>query len=238
MSFWERIVGPDTVVRIDQVFGRLSGLFARQDVGGDADQSQTHYQVAFTIAVVALGAKMAKADGLVTPDEVAAFKQVFTVAASDMVHVGRVFALARADTAGFEAYAQQLARLFTNNKQLLGDVLDGLFHVASADGVLHPAEDQYLGEIARLFGFSLSEYLYVRSHFVNASDIDPLHVLGLTPQTDTDTLKATYRRLVAENHPDRYIARGMPAEAVEIANRKLAAINEAYATIARERGIK
>lgn len=240
MSFWERIIGTETATRIDQMLGRLTGLLGRPDdesPGGD-ERPETHHLVAFTIAVVALGAKMAKADGLVTPDEVAAFKQVFTVAPKDMVHVGRVFDLARQETAGFDAYARQLARLFPDNPRLLQDVLEGLFHVASADGVLHPAEDQYLGEIAQMFGFTPSEYAYLRTHFVAGPETDPYHILGLSPDADTETLKATYRRLVAENHPDRYMARGMPQEAVEIANRKLAAINDAYSIVARERGLK
>ena len=239
MSFWERIIGPGTATNIESVFGRISGMF-----GGQAGTSiepagpEQRHHIAFTIAVVALGAKMAKADGLVTPEEVAAFKQVFTVAQEDMVHVGKVYDLARQDTAGFETYAQQLARLFKDNKTLLRDVLEGLFHVASADGVLHPAEDQYLAEVARLFGFTASDYQYTRAHFFTGTDADPYHVLGLTPEATKEEIRAAYRKCASENHPDRYIARGLPAEAIEIANRKLVAINAAYSVIAQERGLK
>jgi DnaJ like chaperone protein len=239
MSFWERIVGPSTATTIEAVLGRISSTF-----GGEKGRSlepakpEQHHQVAFTIAVVALGAKMAKADGLVTPDEVSAFKQVFTVAQKDMAHVGRVYDLARQDTAGFEVYAQKLAQLFQDNKTLLRDVLEGLLHIASADGVLHPAEDQYLAEVARLFGFTPSEYQYTRAHFFADVDNDPYHILKIAPEATKVEIRAAYRKLVVENHPDRYIARGLPPEAVEIANRKLAAINAAYAAVAQERGIK
>lgn len=239
MSFWERIVGPGTATSIESVFGRISSIFGAQaGTSIEAVRPEQHHHVAFTIAVVALGAKMAKADGLVTPDEVKAFKQVFTVAPEDMAHVGQVYDLARQDTAGFEAYAQQLARLFKDNETLLRDVLEGLFHVASADGVLHPAEDQYLAEVARLFGFTQSEYQLTRAHFFTNSDTDPYSVLGLTLEATKEEIRAAYRHRVRENHPDRYIARGLPAEAIEIANRKLAAINEAYSVIAQERGLK
>jgi DnaJ like chaperone protein len=249
MSFWERIIGPGTATSIESVLGRLTGLLAgdsddgrhaagQDGAGHEPVKLEQRHGVAFTIAVVALGAKMAKADGLVTPDEVAAFKQVFTVAPQDLAHVGRVFDLARQDTAGFETYAQKLAHVFKDDKTLLRDVLEGLFHIASADDVLHPAEDQYLGEVARLFGFSDSEYRYTRGHFVAGPEADPWHILGISPEATNDELRTAYRKLVVENHPDRYTARGLPAEAIEIANRKLAAINGAYAVVARERGLK
>ena len=246
MPFWERIAGSSEGSTMASILSKLSSLIGVAAVGQDAAPAPApgqrangpQTQVAFTIAIVALGAKMAKADGRVTPDEVAAFKQVFTVAPEDMTSVGRIFDLARRDTAGFEAYADQLATQFQGHKPLLQDVLEGLFHIATADTVLHPAEDQFLAEVARRFGFSDSEYAYVRAHFIQSADSDPFHVLSLTPQANNDEIRKQYRKLVAENHPDRYIARGLPNEVVDIANRKLAAINAAYAVVARERGFK
>ena len=238
MSFWERIVGPSSATSIEAVLSRLAGLIGGDDATAVPAKPEQHHQVAFTIAVVALGAKTAKADGLVTPEEVTAFKQFFKVAPEDLTHVGRVYDLARQDTAGFEVYAQKLAGHFQGNKTLLRDVLEGLFHIASADGVLHPAEDQFLAEVARLLGFTPSEYQYTRAHFFTGSDSDPYHLLGIEPEATKEEIRAAYRKRVIENHPDRYIARGLPAEAVEIANRKLAVINEAYSVIASDRGIK
>lgn len=238
MSFWERIVGPSTATSIEVVLGRLSGLIGSDESRAEPAKTGQHHQVAFTIAVVALGAKTAKADGLVTREEVTAFKQFFSAAPEDMGHVGRVYDLARQDTAGFQIYAQKLARMFEDDKPLLRDVLEGLFHIASADGVLHPAEDQYLAEVARLLGFTQSEYQYTRAHFFTGSDSDPYHILGIAPAATKEEIRAAYRKLVVENHPDRYIARGLPAEAVDIANRKLAVINEAYSVIAQEHGIQ
>ena len=256
MPIWERIAGKGEGTTVGAILAKLSGLagVVTGSGQGGADASPAgianagvfaantavgpHAQIAFTIAIVALGAKMAKADGRVTPDEVAAFKQVFTVAPEDMANVGRVFDLARKDIAGYEAYADQIGRLFKDNKPLLQDVLEGLFHVATADSVLHPAEDQFLAEVARRFGFTDSEYAYVRAHFIEDGDADPWHVLSLTPDAGDAEIRSQYRRLVAENHPDKYIARGLPKEVIDIANRKLTAINAAYDAIARERGLK
>lgn len=247
MTIWERIVGPTEGSAVGSVLTRLSGLAemltgniveaGRSEAGG-RPPAPPHSTVAFTIAIVALGAKMAKADGRVTAEEVAAFKQVFEIAPEDMASIARVFDLARQDTAGFQAYADKIARLFGGNKLLLQDILEALFHVATADDVLHPAEDQFLAEVARQFGFTDSEYAYVRAHFAVGDDDDPYRILSLTPAASGDEVRAQYRRLVSENHPDRYVARGLPPETIEIANRKLAAINAAYEAIARERGLK
>ena len=194
--------------------------------------------MAFTIAVIALGAKMAKADGIVTCDEVAAFKEVFRFPPSESRNVARVFDLAKQDIAGYESYADRLGALFASNRRLLQDVLEGLFHIASADGVIYPSEDEFLKGVAHRLGFSDSEYRFHRSHFVVDGERSPYDVLEITPEASNEEIKARYRRLVLDNHPDRLLARGIPSEFVDVANKKLAVINEAYGEIARERGLK
>jgi DnaJ like chaperone protein len=193
--------------------------------------------VAFTVGVIALGAKMAKADGIVTPDEVTAFKEVFKVPEGEMKNVSRIFDLAKQDVVGYEAYAEQLASLLKGNRKLLGDVLEGLFHIATADGVFHPREDQFLAEVAKRFGFTDTEFSHIKARHISSAKRNPYDVLGITPEIDNHALKLHYRKLVADNHPDKMIARGVPAEFVTIATHKIAAINAAYEEVARERRI-
>jgi len=188
------------------------------------------------IAVIALGAKMAKADGQVTADEVAAFREVFTVPPEDVKNVARVFNLAKKDVRGFEAYAQQMAKLFADDSQVLEDVMDGLFHIAKADGVLHDGEADYLMRVAAIFGFDEAGYNRIKArHFHDTAD--PYVVLGISRDWENAAIRKHYRKLVAENHPDRLIARGVPEEFIAIANEKLAAINAAYDQIEKERGL-
>ena len=194
-------------------------------------------QVAFTVGVIALGAKMAKADGVVTMDEVNAFKEVFKVPEGEMKNVARVFNLAKQDVAGYEAYAEQLAAMFKGNRKLLEDVLEGLFHIAKADEVLHPNEEQFLQQVAKRFGISDTEFAYIKARHVTAAKRNPYDVLGITPTISNEELKSHYRKLIAENHPDKMMARGVPKEFVAIATEKIAAINESYGEIAKERGI-
>jgi DnaJ like chaperone protein len=202
-----------------------------------ASDTNAHHQIAFTIGVIALGAKMAKADGMVTRDEVIAFKEVFKVPEGEMENVSRVFNLAKQDVVGYEAYANQLASLLKGNRKLLEDVLEGLFHIAMADGVFHPNEEQFLADVAQRFGFTRTQFNYIKARHVSAAKSDPYEVLGITPDIDDDTLKSHYRKLVLDNHPDRMIARGVPSEFVSLATKKVAAINAAYEELAKERRI-
>ena len=237
MSIWGKLAGAAAGFAlggpIGALLGGLAGHFGLdRGLGHDRPQDSA---VAFTVGVIALGAKMAKADGVVTPDEVEAFKQVFRVPPGEMHNVARIFDLAKQDVAGYEAYAEQLAEMFHDKRQLLEDVLEGLFHIAAADGVLHPKEDEFLSAVADRFGFSPAEYRAIRARFVPAEKSDPYVVLGISRSASLDAVKARYRKLLQENHPDKAIARGMPAEFIKIATDKAAAINAAYQQLLKER---
>ena len=189
----------------------------------------------FTIGMIALGAKMAKADGVVTHDEVAAFRQIFKVPQSEIAAVARVFNLAKQDVAGYESYARQIAKLFHSKSMVLENVLDGLFHIAKADGIMHPAELSFLENVALLFGFSLADFARIRARHVSAGPDDPYLILGLARESDTSAIKTRYRKLVRDNHPDKQIAAGVPQEMVVLATRRLAHINAAFDQIMKER---
>jgi DnaJ like chaperone protein len=218
MSIWGKLGGAAAgFILGGGPLGALAGAFAghllfdRDDVAQNGEPG-----IAFTIAIIALGGKMAKADGIVTDDEIRAFERIFRVPPA-------------------EAYAGQIARAFRGNPAMLEDILDGLFEIAKADGVLHPAEDAFLARVAEIFGFAPGEFRRIRASHFGADAADPYAVLGLAPGVSDTELKRTYRLLVRENHPDRLIARGVPPEFLKIANDKLAAINAAYDRIVRER---
>jgi DnaJ like chaperone protein len=232
MTVWQKISGLATAV------GEAGGSLLASALGLDADRppADPEKSVTFTIAIIALCAKMAKADGIVASVEIQAFRDVFSFSPQEAKNVERVYALAKQDVAGYEVYADQIAKLLKDNRKLLQHVLEGLLHVAAADGMLHPAEDRFLRDVAGRFGFSQSEYRYVRARFVT-DQTSPFDVLRLSPDASNDEIKAQYRKLVVDNHPDKLMGRGVPAEFVDIATRKVAAINAAYAEIARERGL-
>lgn len=193
--------------------------------------------VAFTIAVVALSAKMSKADGVASDVEAHVFEQQFSVPPEDLDNVRRLYALASQDVAGFEAYAAQISRLLTDEPDLKLSVLECLFHIASADGVLHPAEDSYLTNVAGILGVSDCEFRCMRRAFVIDPD-SPYEILDVSPDATMDEIKARYRDLVKSHHPDLLVSKGVPPELLAAAERRLAAITTSFEAIQRERGAR
>jgi len=224
MSLWSRI--QDALSALAKGEG-LSAVFDRL-------RSPPERSVAFTIAVIALSAKMAKADGRVTRDEVMAFRQVFHIPPAEERAAARVFNLAREDVAGFEEYAAGIARMFRGRARegVLGDLMGGLFHIATADGAYHPAEDAFLARVAEIFGLSEPAFRRIRAAYVADAAPDPYRVLGVSPEMSLDQIRAAWRAAVRAAHPDRMMARGVPEEAMRLAERRLIAINRAWEEIA------
>ena len=221
MSIWKRI--SDALAALAQGEG-LSAVFEKL-------RTPPERTIGFTIAVIALGAKMAKADGLVTRDEVTAFRQVFHIPASETQNAARVFDLARKDVAGFDLYAARIRDMFGAGHQALVDLLEGLFYIAVADGRYHPNENVFLEEVARIFGVQSRDFVNMRARFVPDENPDPYCVLGVDPTSDSETVRQAWRSLVREYHPDRMIARGVPEEAMKLAEKRLIQANWAYEEI-------
>ncbi|MHA1538092.1 MAG: TerB family tellurite resistance protein [Alphaproteobacteria bacterium] len=246
MSIWGKIIGGTAGFAMGGPLGALFGVLAGHAVDRLSTQGELHEtpdgpeikQVAFTIAVVALGAKMAKADGVVTRDEVNAFKEVFKVPPEEARNVARFFDQAKKDSTGFEPYAKQVAGMFRDQPAVLEELLNCLFHIARADGVYHPEEKKFLRAVAEIFGFGEATFRRIEAENMGPDKADPYTVLGVSREDGDARIKAAYRTLIKEHHPDRLVAQGMPKEVVEMANEKLANINNAYDKIEKERGMK
>jgi len=189
---------------------------------------------AFTLALIALSAKMAVSDGVVTASELRAFHRTVEIPAGIEQQVDRVFRLAQQDVAGYQAYARKIRRFFIAEPDTLEHVLDGLFYIASADGFVHEDELRYLKDVSDIFGFDEARFEQIAAqHVVMDTGIDPYLVLGLAPGADRDEVKRVYRLLVAEHHPDRLIAKGVPEELIDVATARMQAINQAYNKIVK-----
>ncbi|MCF8504268.1 MAG: DnaJ family molecular chaperone [Caulobacter sp.] len=190
---------------------------------------------AFTTAVTALGAKLAKADGRADQGEFDAFAIVFQPDAGSERNVHRLYDLARQTTRGFESYAKRLARRYRNCPQLLEDVLDGLFHIAGSDGAVTRDELDYLEAVSDLFGFSALTFRRLKATHLGAGPDDPYVILGVLPDAADDVVHAAWRAQVSASHPDRARARGLPSEFIAVAETKTATINAAFDSVMRER---
>ena len=189
---------------------------------------------AFTLALIALAAKMAVADGVVTASEERAFRATVEIAAGHEAQVIRVFNLAKQDVAGYDAYARKVSRFFHDSPETLEHVLDSLFYIATADGMVHEAELDYLKSISDIFGFDDVRFEQMASQHVRLeAGIDPYAVLGLAPNAAPAEIRRVYRALVAEHHPDRLIARGVPEELIDVATARMKSINLAYQALTK-----
>ena len=252
MSIWGKILGASAGYALGGPLGALAGVVAghyigrfradaqageklEQAIGTNSDSRRAERQVSFAIAVIALSAKLAKVDGVVTRDEIEKFKQVFRIATAEIQDVGAIFNEARENAENFEPYAKQVAVMFRPNQAVLEELIDALFAIAKADGKLHESELQYLRSVARIFGFGDTDFARIKAGHAPDPSAEPYLILGVSEGVSDEDLKAHHRRLVLQHHPDRLIAEGMPTEFIDQANQKLALVNSAYDQVLKMR---
>ncbi|MGV2128449.1 J domain-containing protein [Agrobacterium vitis] len=234
--------------QLSSLWGRLLG--AVSDAAGNALSSiveairtvfegdpETRRRVSFSVAIIALSAKMAKADGVVSQAEVNAFRSIFDFPPEEARNVARLYNLAKQDIAGYEAYAEKLANLCgsrTRGCPVLEEIVDALFHIATADGLIHEKELAFLSRIAEIFEIGEDRFEQISARHL-APDQDPYGILGVSRSDDFGTIRKRYRALASEHHPDRLHARGLPVEMHAAAHQRMASFNAAYAAIEKER---
>lgn len=194
----------------------MAGVRARRDAS------------TFSIALIALSAKIAKADGVATDGEFRAFEDFFAFPADERNKVRMIYDLAKQDVAGFDHYVRQVADLYTDERAVLEDVIDCLFHIAAADGVAHPREMELLEQAGQAFGLSEGCFARIKAAHLGVEGDDPFFILGLSSDASREQVKDAYRQLARQHHPDALIGRGVPPHLVGIAEGRMAAVNAAY----------
>ncbi|MEL8054543.1 MAG: molecular chaperone DjiA [Pseudomonadota bacterium] len=229
MNIWQRLIeSGKRLFDVDVV---------DEPVPADLDCAPDPNDVGFTAAVIGLGAKMAKADGRVSDEEIMVFSRVFQTDSKDAASVRRVFNLAQQTVKGYESYARKIGRKYAARPCLLEGVLDGLFMIATADNIVTVEELEYLETVSAAFGFSEATFRRIKASHMGPERDDPYHVLGVAHDADFDLIRRAYRKLMADNHPDRVIQNGAPREFETAAHDKAAAITGAFAKIKAERGL-
>jgi DnaJ like chaperone protein len=229
MSIWATLAGTALGLVIGGPLGALAGAAA----GGAVDAMRARAtnperrRVAFSIAAIALAAKMASADGNASAAEFATFQRLFHVDPAEAGNARRFYDLAKGSMAGFQAYAIQAADLLGQGSATLEDLLDALWMIAAVDG-FHEAELAFLGEVATILGFDEAAQARIRRRHLAPSADDPWAVLGVEPGADAAALRAAYHALVKRYHPDRALAEGVPSEFIRVSELRMADINAAY----------
>jgi DnaJ like chaperone protein len=237
MSIWATLAGAAAGMLLGGPLGALAGAAAGGaiDLGIRRAASPDRRRVAFTIAAIALAAKMARADGEASAAEFATFQRLFQVEARESDNARRFYDLAKQSMAGFEAYADQAVGLLGPGSPLLEDLLDALWLIAAVDG-FHEEELAYLDAVAARLGFDAAAAARVRARHTDPAADDPWAILGVEPGADAATLRQAYHALVKQYHPDRHLAEGVPSEFIRVTEARMAVINDAYARVTGKSG--
>ena len=239
MSIWGKILGGATGFAFGGPIGALLGGVA----GHAIDKIKTKKklpeetalkQIGFTIGVIVLSAKMAKADGKVTEDEIRAFKEKINVPDSEIKNVAKLWDQAKKTTDGFQIYARQIANLLEKNSSVLEELLKLLIIIALADGKITIPEIKYLKEVGNIFGFSEEDFERIYSSKSGVSS-DPYQILGISRDASIDEIKQKWKQLAINHHPDRLISQGIPEDLIHKSTSRLKEINNAWDTIQNKR---
>ena len=235
MSIWGKIIGGTTGFALGGPLGAIIGIM----IGGSFDRSarklsssnqisQQQKQNVFALCIIVLSAKIAKADGQVTKEEIYTFKEKFNIQAEEMSEVSKIFNEAKKSSFGFKNIADQVGNLFSDNKVLLEQLLNNLFYIAEADGVTSINEVEVLRSISQSFHFNETDFQRIFHSRLNNKESDPYKILGVTREDSDNNIRKKWIKLSKEHHPDYLIAKGMPKEFIKEANKELSSINLAY----------
>ena len=239
MSIWGKIIGGATGFAFGGPIGALLGSVA----GHAIDKIKTKKklpeetalkQIGFTIGVIVLSAKMAKADGKVTEDEIRAFKEKINVPDNEIKNVAKLWDQAKKTTDGFQIYARQIANLLEKNSSVLEELLKLLIIIALADGKITIPEIKYLKKVGNIFGFSKEDFERIYSSKSGIS-ADPYQILGVSRDASVDEIKQKWKQLAINHHPDRLISQGIPEDLIHKSTSRLKEINNAWDTIQNQR---
>jgi len=232
MSIWGSLIGGFVGFSFAGPIGALIGSM----VGGRISSARRSGfqrsfappQQVFAIALIILTAKLAKADGSVSKEELIAIKDKLKIPEHEIDQVGKIFNKAKEESAGYEPYAQQIAQIYKNNPNVLEEVINILFYIAEADGNISQSELNMMQHIAKIFGLNESQFNSIKESRKSSDKLNPYVVLGSKPEEDLSSIRKKYIQLSKENHPDLLVSKGVPIEVIEESKKKMRAINSAW----------
>ena len=232
MSIWGSLIGGMVGLSLGGPFGMLLGSL----IGGKISRSRStakfrtfaQSQQIFALSLIVLSAKLSKADGQVSREELIAVKDKLKIPESELDQVGKIFNKAKKESAGYEQYAQQIAQLYQGNLNVLEEVINILFYIAEADGEVSKAELRMIEHIAQIFGLNKLQFNGIKESRKSSDKLNPYIVLESRPEDDLQTIRKKYLKLSKEHHPDLLISKGVPKEVIEESKNKMRAINSAW----------
>jgi len=233
MSIWGSLIGGVVGLSLGGPFGMLLGSI----IGGKISRARSgarnfgtfaQPQQVFALSLIVLSAKLSKADGQVSKEELIAVRDKLKIPENEINNVGKIFNKAKEESSGYEPYAQQIAQIYKNNLNVLEEVINILFYIAEADGNTSQSELNMIKHIAQIFGLSQSQFNSIRESRKSSNKLNPYIVLESKPEENLQTIRKKYLKLSKEHHPDILISKGVPKEVIEESKKKMRAINSAW----------
>ena len=241
MSIWGSLIGGFLGFSFAGPIGALVGSI----VGGKISSSSKRRtfnktfgpppQQVFAISLIILTAKLSKADGHVSKDELIAVKNKLKIPENEVPQVAQIFNKAKDDNLGYEPYAKQIQQIYKDNPVVLDEVVNILFYIAEADGKVSDSELTMIENIAKIFNMSKSQFEGIQESRKSSGQLNPFIVIGCNADDDFETIRKKYLQLSKEHHPDILMNKGVPKEVIEESKKKMRAINSAYDQIKKSR---
>ena len=232
MSIWGSLIGGMIGLSLGGPFGMLLGSL----LGGKISRARSGVrmgsfaqpQQVFALSLIVLSAKLSKADGQVSREELIAVKDKLKIPESELDQVGKIFNKAKEESQGYEPYAQQIAQIYRGNLNVLEEVINMLFYIAEADGNVSTSELEMIASISGIFGLSNVQFESIKESRKLSEKSNPYIILESNPNDDIQSIRKKYIKLSKEHHPDLLMSKGVPKEVIEESKRKMRAINSAW----------
>ena len=232
MSIWGSLLGGVIGFSLGGPFGALLGSFLGGKISNISSsntfRSQQNSQQIFALSLIILSAKLSKADGRVSKEELIAVKEKLQIPDSEIDQVAKIFNKAKDESTGYEPYAKQISEIFKGKQNVLEEVINILFYIAEADGHVSNEEESMIANIAFIFGLSQNQYESIKESRKSSDKLNPYIVLESQPTDDLKSIRKKYIKLSKEHHPDLLISKGVPIEVINESKNKMRAINAAW----------
>ena len=232
MSIWGSLLGGVIGFSLGGPFGALLGSFLGGKISNISSSNtfgnQQNSQQIFALSLIILSAKLSKADGRVSKEELIAVKEKLQIPDSEIDQIAKIFNKAKDESTGYEPYAKQISEIFKGNQNVLEEVINILFYIAEADGHVSNEEESMIANIAFVFGLSQNQYESIKESRKSSDKLNPYVVLESQPTDDLKSIRKKYIKLSKEHHPDLLISKGVPIEVINESKNKMRAINAAW----------
>tara|TARA_Y100001970_G_scaffold235163_1_gene293974 strand:- start:1378 stop:2103 length:726 start_codon:yes stop_codon:yes gene_type:complete len=232
MAIWGSLIGgmigfslggPFGMLLGSLIGGKISRAKARAGFGSFAQPQQI-----FALALIVLSAKLSKADGQVSKEELVAVKDKLKIPENELDQVGKIFNKAKEESTGYEPYAKQIAQIYNGNINVLEEVINILFYIAEADGNISKSELIMIENIAKIFGLNKTQFNSIKESRKSSDKLNPYIVLESKPDDALGVIRKRYLKLSKEHHPDLLMSKGVPQEVIDESKAKMRAINSAW----------